>query len=104
MIRIDANGYQKVDKPYLIQGDKVALKYEYVTLPDWLGFFGLHSGYILTGLEGYYNNGATGTYKSLDAADRNQWPLVSPQFSNKTFSPDGKAHLLIMSQTGLYEP
>ncbi len=51
--RFDANGYEKIDKPYLINGDRVVLKYEYVTLPDWLGFLGLHSGYILTGLEGY---------------------------------------------------
>ena len=102
--RFDANGYQKVDPhPYLIQGDKVELKYEYVTLLDWLGFFGLHSGYILTGLEGFNNDGTPGTSQSLGAADQDQSPLVSPQYSSIIFMPDGKAHPLIMSSTGLHE-
>lgn len=103
--RFDANGYQKADPhPYLIQGDKVELKYEYVTVPEWLGFLGLHSGYILTGLEGYYNNGATGTYQSLGTPDQDHSPLVSPQYSSITFMPGGKVHTLIISPTGLHEP
>ena len=99
----DANGYEKIDKPYLINGDKVVLKYEYVTLPDWLGFFGLHSGYILIGLEGYSNNDPTGSNRALGAPDQNQLPLVSPKFGSITFTVDGKTHPLMMTQMGIQE-
>jgi len=103
--RFDANGYQKPDPhPYLIQGDKVELKYEYVTLPDWLGLFGLHSGYIIMGLEGYYNNGTTGTYQSLGTPDKDQSPLVSPQYGSITIMPGRNAHTLHISSKGQLEP
>ena len=68
-----------------------------------LGFAGLHSGYILIGLQGCNPDGTPGTYQPLGTPDQNQWLRVSPQYGNKILTQDGQAHALLMSPVGLKE-
>jgi hypothetical protein len=102
---------QKSSQPfYLIQGNKVELKYKYVVLSERLALFGLHSGYILSGFQGYKANSPAGKPLLLNAAIGNHSnfsqmppPLISLQSGSLPLTADGKLHILMMSQTGLYE-
>lgn len=107
LTRFDTSDNQKSSPPfYLIKGSQLELKYEYVVLPgwlSWLGFAGLHSGYILTGLQGYNPDNTASTPQFLGAPNQTQSPLVSPQFGSLSLKLDGQPHVLLMTSTGLQE-
>jgi hypothetical protein len=52
----DSNGHPTSDNTYLLQGDEWMVQGDIVKFPAWVNFFGLHSGYKLTRLEGRYDD------------------------------------------------
>ncbi len=106
---VEANGYYKpVTRPILMQGDKVLLEYEYIIVPGWLGFWGLHSGYILTKLKGYYNTGtSSGSSLILNKADNDNSlpaqivsPFVSSKFASIILMPSRSIYKICITPTG----
>src|SRR2546425_1226761 len=52
----DSRGHPTSDNTYLLQGDEWMVQGDIVKFPAWVNFFGMHSGYKLTRLEGRYDD------------------------------------------------
>jgi hypothetical protein len=105
---IDANGYYKRDtKPYLINGDKMLLQYEYILVPPWLGPSGLHSGYIFISLDAQNKNGVIVYSRHLNEAENDNSItarmyafVVSSKYGSITLMPSRSVYKLCITQTG----
>src|SRR5947199_668225 len=72
----DNHGHSTSDNTYLLQGDEWMVQGDIIKFPAWINFFGLHSGYKLTRLEGRYDdikleNTAPHTAVELNGGDDN---------------------------------
>ena len=113
----DSNGHVTTMPPQAVYGDRWILEADVLEFNPWLNVLGIHSGYRLTRLEGFYddsnlertaqhtvvdlNGGNNGSFKTLQ---EQAWtsPFIKGAYGSATFLyPDGKTYNVFMSQDGL---
>ncbi|HEY7419630.1 MAG TPA: hypothetical protein VH593_30905 [Ktedonobacteraceae bacterium] len=113
----DPNGHATTLRPQAVYGDRWMLDADVVEFYPWLNVLGIHSGYKLIRLEGFYddsnlertaqhtvidlNGGDNGSFKAMQ---EQAWtsPFIKGGYGSSTFLyPDGRTYNVFMSQNGL---
>ncbi|HTI15632.1 MAG TPA: hypothetical protein VL461_13875 [Dictyobacter sp.] len=114
----NVNGQATSHGTYSVLGDRWMLQGDIMKFPTWMNFFGIHSGYKVTALEGQYANpqdesNDKHTVIVLNGGDgdffktvyKQAWssPFVDAAYGNAVIVPaDGQTYNVYVSQTGLY--
>lgn len=117
----DKSGKATSTKTYLVKGDEWEVQGNILKFPNWMGIFGIHSGYKLTRLEGRFDDvnmerNSTHTVVTLNGGDDNFFKTVKPQnwlspiveaaYGNAVIQGTGSGgdatFDVLVSQTGLY--
>ncbi len=117
LILYDQNGKQTSDQTYAVKGDRWLLQGDIVEFPAWFNFFGVHSGYKLTRLEGQFDdpnlesssrhtvvplNGGDDDFFNAARKNALPFPFAKGYYGSAVIVPaNGTTYNVYASQTGL---